>query len=615
MWVAVTASILAPFAGTLLVAGLSRLTSSPKAAGLVANLAAFGSFAAALGALAYGDPRAPSELKLWAWAVGPGFQLVPSLFVDGVTLLMLAVVSGVSALIHLYSVGYMEGDSGIWRYFATINFFLGSMLLLVSAGSLVVLMVGWAGVGLASYLLIAHWFERPEAASAGVKAFIVNAFGDAGLMLATVTAVALLGTDQYRPLLTGQAETLPSWALTAILLGMFVAAVAKSAQVPLQVWLPDAMAGPTPVSALIHAATMVTAGVYLLVRFQNIVAAVTWATPLIMAIGTATLLLGATAAIAQANVKRVLAYSTISQLGYMFLAAGALSPVAALFHLTGHAFFKALLFLSAGLVIHALGGEEDLRRMRGLTTYLPLAKWTFFVGALGLTGLPPAVGFFSKDEIIASAALQQPGMLWAALALLGTLATALYTFRAWAYLFFGGEQNPAGHVHRAGWTMTVPTVLLAGATLLGGLLQYPDRTLSKLLMAEESAPPAGLLLLGVLAAAFGAFLALLSFRRHSPEVYPTEHHGRLWALVASGWGFDMTYSSVVVKPALNVASALRTAGERALFLVTVGLGSWLALGISYLVRRWQSGYARPYLLAAFAGVVLLLISISVFSMR
>jgi NADH-quinone oxidoreductase subunit L len=611
MWIAIIASILAPFCGALAVAGFSRLVLPPKVAGVIATLAAFGSFGSALVALGTVERGSTSELTLWVWAAGAGFQIRPSLMVDGITVWMLAVVSGVSALIHLYSIGYMEGDSGIWRYFATINFFLGSMLLLVGAGSLVVLMAGWAGVGLASYLLIAHWFEKPEAAAAGVKAFVVNAVGDAGLVLATLTAIAFLGTDQYRPILDGHVMQLPSWALVLLFLGILLAALAKSAQVPMQIWLPDAMAGPTPVSALIHAATMVTAGVYLLVRFQPMMASMPWASTLVMAIGTATLLLGATAATAQVNIKRVLAYSTISQLGYMFVAAGATAPGTALFHLTGHAFFKALLFLAAGIVIHALAGEEDMRRMGGLASRLPFAQWTFLVGTIGLAGLPPAVGFFSKDEVISSAAQQPPEALWAVFTILGAVVTSFYGFRAWVHIFFGQDRSGLRHVHKPGWTMTIPTLVLALATLLGGLLRYPSETLAHLLDVRDVPAAAWVPVLSTAAAIGGAGLAWLSFRRRPSEVYPTASHGRLWAMAASGWGFDMAYHSLLVKPILGMAGTLRILGERAISGVTVGLASWIALQVAWLVQQWQSGYLRPYLWTAFLGILALIVLITI----
>ncbi len=576
--------------------------------GTVATLAAFGSFLAALTAIFLGAGRSTSTFDLWTWAAGPGFAIAPSLMTDGITIWMLAVVSGVSALIHLYSIGYMAGDPGVWRYFATINFFLGSMMLLVSAGSLVVLLAGWAGVGLASYLLIAHWFERPEAAAAGIKAFVVNAVGDAGLVLATALAVAFLGTDSYIPILEGQLSSLPSWVMTAIVLGLLLAALAKSAQVPLQVWLPDAMAGPTPVSALIHAATMVTAGVYLLVRFQPVLASLGWPSPLIVALGTLTLLLGSTAALPQTNLKRVLAYSTISQLGYMFVAAGAFSQTAALFHLTGHAFFKALLFLAGGMVIHALHGEEDMRHMGGLARPMAVAHWTFLIGCAGLAGLPPTIGFFSKDAVITAAT--HGGIGWALLALAGVFITAMYSFRMWFYVFLGPKRWQVEQFRMPSWTMTVPVVVIALATLLGGILESQINLFVGSAPREQAEGIGWIPLTGLVLAIGGLIAILLIYRRHPTEVRPAPEHGALLRLLAEGWGFDTAYRKVLVGTLLFAAAGLKITGELSLTSATVGSTSAVVDGLGRLVRKWQSGYLRPYILAAFVGVLMILAIVS-----
>src|SRR5215471_15151015 len=381
---------------------------------------------------------------LFPWIVAGTFETSVTAQVDQLSAIMLLVVTGVSFLIHLYSIGYMHDDAGYARFFAYLNLFVFSMVMLVLAGNFLVLYVFWEGVGLCSYLLIGFWYERKSAADAGKKAFIVNRIGDLGFGLGTYTAIALL---------------------------LFMGACGKSAQLPLFTWLPDAMEGPTPVSALIHAATMVTAGAYMVVRCHKLFEMAPVSLAVVAWIGTITAVFAASIALAQTDIKRVLAYSTISQLGYMFAAIGVGAYAVGIFHLVTHAFFKALLFLGAGSVIHGLQGEQDLWKMGGLAPRMLVTTVTFLVGALALSGVPPLSGFFSKDEILASAFHEGHRALWALL-LIGAFMTAFYTFRLVFLAFFGAprmSKDVAHHVHESPAVMTVPLVVLAVLAAVAGL--------------------------------------------------------------------------------------------------------------------------------------------------
>ncbi|HLZ09408.1 MAG TPA: NADH-quinone oxidoreductase subunit L, partial [Chloroflexota bacterium] len=382
----------------------------PRSAGRVASVMVGLSFVVAvivftgLTALAPDDRIRVGEIYTW---IGSGAYSIPlGIYLDPLSTAMLLVVTGVSFLIHVYATGYMAGDPGIGRFFAYMNLFVFSMILLVLAGNFVLLMVGWGGVGLCSYLLIAFYSNRPEAAAAGVKAFVVNAVGDVGLILAAALILLTFKAADFVTVFNGAKQVADQGGastITTITLLLLVAAIAKSAQLPLYFWLPDAMAGPTPVSALIHAATMVTAGVYLIARAAPLYSLAPSTMALVAWIGALTALFAATIGLVKSNIKRVLAYSTVSQLGYMFLAVGVGGYAAGIFHLATHAFFKALLFLGAGAVIHALGGEEDMNRMGGLARRLPLTYVTFLIGGLAISGVPGLSGFFSKDEIISLA--------------------------------------------------------------------------------------------------------------------------------------------------------------------------------------------------------------------
>ena len=389
---------------------------------------------------------------------------------------MLLVVTGVGFLIHIYSVGYMAHEEGYWRFFAYLNLFMFFMLTLVLAEDFLLMFVGWEGVGLASYLLIGFYYLRQSAADAGKKAFILNRIGDFGFLLAMFLMVAHFGSLSYSNVFGAIAQhpEMQGGFLTAIALLLVLGATGKSAQIPLYVWLPDAMEGPTPVSALIHAATMVTAGVYMIARSHVLFDRSPFALGVVAVIGAATALFAATVGMVQTDIKRVLAYSTISQLGYMFLACGAGAYSAAIFHLVTHAFFKGLLFLAAGSVIHALGGQQDMRAMGGLRKAMPITFWTMSAGVFAISGLPPFSGFFSKDEILyqtflSPTARPHPVVRGPVYCLL----TAFYMFRLWYLTFFGDSRAHDVHPHESPWSMVVPLIILAVFSVADGWIGIP----------------------------------------------------------------------------------------------------------------------------------------------
>ena len=434
----------------------------------------------------------PIVVNLWRWLpVGP-LQIDFGLQVDQLSTVMLLIVTGVGSLIHVFSVGYMKDDPGYARYFAYLNLFVVFMLVLVLGSSFPVMFIGWEGVGLCSYLLIGFWFSDKANADAGKKAFIVNRIGDFGFLVAMFLLWNSLGTLTFTGMVSRAPEVLTAGGatVTAITLFLFLGCTGKSAQIPLYTWLPDAMAGPTPVSALIHAATMVTAGVYLVVRTNVLFAMAPLSSTVVAGIGAVTALFAATIGLKQYDIKRVLAYSTVSQLGYMFLGVGTGAYASGLFHLATHAFFKALLFLGAGSVIHAMhhayhathahADAQDMRNMGGLKQYLPVTFWLMLIATLAISGIPPFSGFFSKDEILAAAFARGENLpvyyLFYAMAVLAALLTAFYMARLMAMTFLGsnrtGEQERA-HLHEAPWIMTGPLVVLGVLSAVGGVLNLP----------------------------------------------------------------------------------------------------------------------------------------------
>lgn len=409
-------------------------------------------------------------IKVGQLSVNYSFQL------DQLSLMMMLVITGVGFLIHVYSKGYMHGDNGFYRFFAYLNLFIFFMLLLVMGSNYLILFIGWEGVGLCSYLLIGFWYKTPEYNKAANKAFIMNRIGDLGLLLGIFLLYLRFSTLEFNRIEFYAIDVAYNDPLiqTATLL-LFVGAIGKSAQVPLFTWLPDAMAGPTPVSALIHAATMVTAGVYLIIRSNVLYTLAPFTQEIIMIVGLVTAIFAATIGLKQNDIKKVLAYSTVSQLGYMFFALGLGAYTAAYFHLFTHAFFKALLFLGAGSVIHAVGGEQDIRKMGGLKKYLPVTYITFLIGTIAIAGIPPFAGFFSKDMILAAAYAKNP-ILWV-FGVLGALLTAFYMFRLFYLTFHGtfrGTASQQAHLHESPSTITFPLIVLAVFSVLAGFVNIPE---------------------------------------------------------------------------------------------------------------------------------------------
>jgi len=555
--------------------------------------------------------------RLYTWIVAGPFRADAALRLDALSAVMTLVVTGVGFLIHVYSVGYMHGDRGFARFFAYLNLFTTAMLILVLADNLLLLFVGWEGVGLCSYLLIGFWYEKMENAAAGKKAFIVNRIGDAGFLLGLFLIAWTLGRHGLWTLdFTAIEQHLDVLApvATPICLLLFVGATGKSAQIPLYVWLPDAMAGPTPVSALIHAATMVTAGVYMIARLGALYALAPAALAVVAVIGTLTALLAAVIAVAQTDIKRVLAYSTVSQLGYMFLGLGVGAGGAAVFHLVTHAFFKALLFLGAGSVIHGLAGEQDLRRMGGLRGWMRTTFVTMLVGTLAIAGVPPFSGFFSKDEIVWGAfAGPHAAPVLGILALVVSFLTAFYIGRLLFLAFFGELRAPEPvrhHIHESPPVMTAPLVVLAILAFAGGWLPVPavlEHAGIIVLHAEGTEAPLWMFGLAAAIAFGGLWLAwhLYVARPDLPSAIAARLDG-FYGLVRDKFRVDELYDATVVRGVFAAAdlSARRIdpgvidgAVNGAALLVAATSGAW---------RRLQTGNVQHYALSFLVGALVLL---------
>ena len=556
---------------------------------------------------------------LFAWIVAGDFETSVVAHVDQLTAVMLLVVTGVGALIHLYSVGYMHDDPGYARYFAYLNLFVFSMTMLVLAGDFLLLYVFWEAVGLCSYLLIGFWYTRPAAAQAGKKAFVVNRVGDFGFGLGVMWLWSALGTLEYQAVFKG-VETLTPATATGIALLLFMGACGKSAQLPLHTWLPDAMEGPTPVSALIHAATMVTAGVYMVARSRALFERSGTALEVVAWVGAATAIFAATIGLVQTDIKRVLAYSTVSQLGYMFAAVGLGAYAAGIFHLVTHAFFKALLFLGAGSVIHGMSGEQDLRKMGGLAPRMVTTTITMTIGAAGLAGVPLLAGFFSKDEILA-VAFHGHRVMWAIL-LLGAFLTAFYTFRLLFLAFFGAprmSKEVAHHVHESPAVMTLPLSVLAALTLVAGLaVGIPSERGTRFarFLAPVFPVHAGehsgsvaymLLILSVVVVAAGVTLAW--FMYVSTPVRG-EAVGRprtaLHALLLNAYYVDRIYDAAVVRPLLTLSGFLARAFDLGVIDGLVNGVGRAVVAWAAAMRRLQTGYVVNYALTMLAGAVVVL---------
>ncbi|HET9214133.1 MAG TPA: NADH-quinone oxidoreductase subunit L [Gaiellaceae bacterium] len=565
-----------------------------------------------------------SELStLWTWLSAGDLEIGVEILIDPLSVFMMLVVSGVGFLILSYAVGYMHGDAEERRYHAYKALFVFSMLLLVQSGNLLLLLAGWGMVGLSSYLLINFWHARREAVAAGKKAFVMNAIGDATFALALFLVIQRVGALDFETVFADAPEALGEGSTVAVLvaLGLLGGALAKSAQVPLHTWLPDAMEGPTPVSALIHAATMVTAGVYLIARTSPLFELAVDVQELAGILGAVTLLVAGLVALVQTDIKRVIAYSTMSQIGYMFVGVGLGAYGAGLFHLMTHAFFKALLFMAAGVVIHALADEQDIRRMGGLARELPWTFRAFLVGSLALAAIPPFAGFFSKDAILSSAANAGTlgWILWAA-GIGGAFLTALYTFRLLFVVFFG-EISPFAreHLHRERFegplAMMWPVAVLAVLSVVGGLLQIPgvwhavDTWLEPVVESAEEATgiTATFSILASLAAALGGIaLAWVLYRR--PGERPAAIRRRYpWAArtLEHKLYFDEAYDAAFYAPSSRLALWLGRWIEEPLVLRSLGGLATGVRDVSDRVAATQTGGVRAYVLALAMGLAVL----------
>jgi NADH-quinone oxidoreductase subunit L len=555
---------------------------------------------------------------LFPWVVAGSFKAPVTAQVDQLTAVMLLAVTGVGFLIHLYSAGYMHDDDGYARFFTYMNLFVFSMVMLVLAGNFLLFYVFWEAVGLCSYLLIGFWFSDKANADAGKKAFIVNRVGDFGFGLGVMLIWVTFGTLQFGEVFAKADASVSTNTYLAIALLLFMGACGKSAQLPLFTWLPDAMEGPTPVSALIHAATMVTAGVYMVARCHKLFEMAPLSLEIVAWVGGLTALFAASIGLVQTDIKRVLAYSTISQLGYMFVGVGVGAYAAGVFHLVTHAFFKALLFLGAGSVIHGLSGEQDLRKMGGLAPRMMTTTVTFLVGAFGLAGIPPLAGFFSKDEILGAVFHGHRYLLWAML-LLGAFMTAFYTFRLVFLAFFGGPRMPkevAHHIHESPAVMTIPLIVLAVLTVVAGLaVGIPSSQgtafahfLAPVLPLEESEHSAGvafsLLVLSALVAIAGVALAWMVYGRIPVRAASIGvARNPLHKILIDKYYVDEIYDALFVKPIYQLSLWLaRVFDPRVIDGLVNGVATTVA-SWSRGLRRVQTGFVMNYALGVLLGAV------------
>ena len=573
------------------------------------------------------------------WLRSGTFHVNYAFYLDQLSLIMLMVVTGVGFLIHIYSVGYMWEDDSLWRFFSYLNLFMFFMLMLILANNYLIMFIGWEGVGLASYLLIGFYFLKDSAAAAGMKAFVTNRIGDFGFLIALFLMIEHFGSLDFQKVFLGvahlPAETATTGVLTAIGILLMVGACGKSAQIPLYVWLPDAMEGPTPVSALIHAATMVTAGVYMVARSHSIFDKAPTALLVVAVIGTLTAIFAATIGIAQTDIKKVLAYSTVSQLGYMFMACGVAAYSAGVFHLMTHAFFKGLLFLGSGSVIHALSGEQDMRQMGGLRKKIPWTFWTMTAGTFAIAGIWPLAGFHSKDEILWRAYSQGPSKIIWAIGLLTAFITSFYMFRLWFMTFFGEYRgklesgNHAGHghgdhghghggIHESPMIMLVPLIILAGLSIVGGYIKVPEILAPVFHTQGVSSPvesldlPAGaaqshaeetssgmettLKFVSLGAAGLGLFFAWLLYCKspHLPGQIAASLGG-LYRTVSNKYYVDEIYSFFLIAPLVAMSRKWLWKGvDQGLIDTVINDSAHGANDLGVALKHMQSGNLRSY---------------------
>lgn len=605
----------------------------PKgAAGLIGSLAALGSFAASVAVLfAFKEGGSqPMVVSLFDWIRVGELNIPFSFQIDQLSLLMLMIITGVGSLIHIYSIGYMKHDPGFGKFFSFLNLFLFFMLLLVLGSNYVIMFIGWEGVGLCSYLLIGFWNKNTDFNNAARKAFIMNRVGDLGFLLGIFMIMNAFGTVEYTEVFR-QATGLPvgDHVVFAITMLLFVGAMGKSAQIPLYTWLPDAMAGPTPVSALIHAATMVTAGIYMVIRSNVLYTLAPQTLEIVAVVGAVTALFAASIGLLQNDIKKVLAYSTVSQLGYMFLGLGVMAYSASMFHVITHAFFKALLFLGAGSVIHAMSDEQDIRFMGGLRKKLPITFITFAIATWAITGLPPFAGFFSKDEILAHA-FEHNKLLWG-IGLLGSAMTSFYMFRLLFLTFFGsfrGTPEQAHHLHESPASMTIPLIILAILSALGGFIGVPEALggthqlaefMSPLFDAARQANPEAFgvlalshseeyILMGVsvgVALIAGVVAYVMYISKSAVPAPESEARTGVENVVYHKYYIDELYDTVFVKPMKTLSVLLVSFGEFFIDLFVEGTGK-LVKGLANLGRQTQTGSIAYYVFAMVIGIVVIL---------
>ena len=616
-----------PLVGALINLILGRKLGDPRA-GWVATIATASSFLVTV--LAYFEMLGrPAEERshvatMFSWIRVGSLQVDLAVLADPLSIVMALFVTGISTLIHLYAIGYMHGDNKFSKFFLYLNLFVFSMLLLVLGENLLVTFLGWEGVGACSYFLISFWHTRDSAAVAGKKAFVTNRIGDFGVMAAMFLVFNSLGTLSYNAINdSAHSGELAAVTATAIGLLLFVGACGKSAQLPLYLWLPDAMEGPTPVSALIHAATMVTSGVFLMTRMSPVLrASYEWVPTVIAVVGAATALFAATVAVAQNDIKKVLAYSTVSQLGYMFLAVGSGAYVAAIFHMVTHAFFKALLFLGSGSVIHGMHHEQDMRRMGALRKVMPVTAFTFIIGWLAIAGVPPFAGFWSKDEILLYVYANNRGLY--VVGLITALLTAFYMTRQVIMVFFGkakwndhsAEHGSHGDLtpHESSWVMLTPLVMLAGLSVVGGAMQLPfgkkfnflERWLAP--VVEESEAHIGetwayqnkylLLVVAIIVAVIGIAASIAVYAKS--WIKPVEPK-----VLEQAWYYDNAASRLIAGPGARTFNLIAWIDANIVDGTVNGVGK-LIRNIATSLRRAQSGFVRAYaLLISFGAVVIL----------
>jgi len=597
-----------PLLGFLLN-GLFRKSLSKSLIGIIGCGAILASFI--ISCILFFDVKSGGAL-----AVQPLFQFINiasfkidfAFQVDQLSCLFLLIITGVGFLIHVYSTSYMhdEKDEHFARYFSYLNLFVFSMLLLVLGANYVIMFIGWEGVGLCSYLLIGFWFKNDSYNYAAKKAFVMNRIGDLGFLLGIFWMLSKLGTANYNDVFANVHQLSPT-DITGITVLLFIGAIGKSAQIPLYTWLPDAMAGPTPVSALIHAATMVTAGIYMVARSNVLYSLSAVAENLVAIVGIATALFSATIAIKQNDIKKVLAYSTVSQLGYMFLGLGVGAYTGAVFHVMTHAFFKALLFLGAGSVIHAIHNQQDIRYMGGLKKYLPVTHITFLLGCLAISGIPPFSGFFSKDEILAAAYAANP-IYWV-LGVIGAGMTAFYMFRLYATTFLGefrGTEEQKNHLHESPLAITIPLFILAILAVIGGFVNVPEvfggnaslhNFLSPVLKSENVqglTSSKDFMLMGIsVGVALIAILIALAKYRKKPELNDATGLGKV---VANKWYIDEIYNALVVNPLTYLGMFFKNVIEKSGIDGFVnGVGTFVQYS-SRRLRLIQNGRVGTYIL-------------------